>query len=188
MNSTSHNLGQTWPLNKDGNPEWSIRDFAAFFDITTRAVRFYEDKGLLSPRRQSGGRVFSPVDYLRLEKILRAKRLGFTLDDIKTVLDITDGHIQDRDELLRRKENLERVIKSLHRRRDDIDVLTRDMTDICDILSDTLDKIPNTAGLTTSGMSDLAGRYEAAFKDRLSFQGTSDATSYDLNTLSAKAS
>jgi len=179
---------QAWPLNKDGKPEWSIRDFAAFFEITTRAVRFYEDKGLLSPKRLSGGRVFSPVDYLRLEKILRAKRLGFTLDDIKTVLDIMDGHIQDRGELLRRKENLERVIKSLQRRRNDIDVLTRDMTDICDILSETVDKMPDTVGTAATGISDLAGRYEAAFKDRLSFQGTSDATSYDLNALAVKAS
>ena len=56
---------------------WRIAELAAHFDITTRAIRFYEDKGLISPARIGGHRVFNAVDKARLEKILRAKRIGF---------------------------------------------------------------------------------------------------------------
>lgn len=164
------NVQQT-PMRESDSQEWGIREFAAFFEITPRAVRFYEDKGLLSPRRENGGRIFTPVDYLRLEKILRAKRMGFTLDNIKEVLDVTDGHIRDRAELVQRKAEIERVIRSLHRRREDIDILSRDMKEICDIISENVEKLPES-----QNMFDLAGRYEAAFKDKLSFQGTADTT------------
>lgn len=158
--------------------EWGIREFAAFFNITTRAVRFYEDKGLLSPKRRNSGRIFTSVDYYRLENILRAKRLGFTLDNIKQVLDVTDGQIQDRDALLQRKDDIERTIASLHRRRKDIDILTKDMTEICQIISETVVNMPtrsqNSASGTSDEIFDLAARYEAAFKDKMSFQGTAD--------------
>ena len=102
---------------------WGIREFAKMFDVTPRTIRFYEDKGLLKPARNAGSRVFSAEDYVRFERIMRAKRIGFTLDDIKEVLEVTDGHVKDRVELLRRKKNFETVIKSLKRRREDIDCL-----------------------------------------------------------------
>lgn len=158
-----------WPLNKDGTAEWSIRDFAAFFDITPRAIRFYETKGLLAPKRRAGVRVFVPVDYMRLTKILRAKRLGFSLDDIKEVLDVTDGVVTDRSELLRRKANFETVIRNLKRRRKEIDVLTKDMSEICQIITESVAQMPDRNNIV-----DLAARYEAAFKNKMSFQGTSD--------------
>jgi len=96
---------------------WGIREFADMFDVTPRTIRFYEDKGLLTPARNAGARVFNAEDYVRFERIMRAKRIGFTLDDIKEVLDVTDGHITDRVELLRRKKNFEMVIRTLKRRR-----------------------------------------------------------------------
>jgi len=152
----------SWPLNKNGDPSWGIREFAGFFGITPRAVRFYEDKGLLSPERRGAMRIFTPRDYMRLTKILRAKRLGFTLDDIKEVLDVTDGLVHERAELLRRKSNFETVIRSLKRRREDIDILTKDMTEICDVISQTLDRTPDMGGIF-----DLADRYEATFRQTL---------------------
>jgi len=104
------------------------------FDVTPRTIRFYEDKGLLSPKRDKNTRVFGPLDYARFEKIIRAKRLGFTLDDIKEVFEVTDGHVTSRSELLRRKTNFETVIRGLQHRRKDIDSLSRDMTEICDVI------------------------------------------------------
>jgi len=139
--------------------KWSIREFAALFDITPRAIRFYEDKGLISPAREGGSRVFGAIDYFRFERILRAKRLGFTLDDIKEVLDVMDGNVTERSELIRRQGNFRRVIKSLSRRRQDIDVLTAEMSEICDLLDTHLAEIdPQSHGLA------FAADYDAVFR------------------------
>ncbi len=92
--------------------------------------------------------------------ILRAKRLGFTLDDIKVVLDVTDGRITDREELAQRSSNFKKVIKSLSRRKTDIDILTRDMNELCRIMDD---KLENTEANTE--VVQLANAYDAAFKD-----------------------
>jgi len=138
--------------------KWGIREFAKMFDVTPRTIRFYEDKGLLTPSRDAGARVFSQVDYLRFEKIMRGKRLGFTLDDIKEVFEVTDGHITDRVELLRRKGNFQHVIASLKRRREDIADLAQDMSDICDVIDTQIKNTPEG-----DGVFDLAKAYEAKF-------------------------
>ncbi len=141
---------------------WGTQEFAALFDITPRAVRFYEDKGLLAPSRIAGARVFCEADYARMEQILRAKRLGFTLDDIKAVMDVTDGLVTDQGELLVRKSNFEKVIGSLRRRRKDIDILTRDMTALCERIDDYVQNTP--AG---SGVFKYAQAYEAALSKHM---------------------
>jgi len=139
--------------------KWTVRTFAALFDVTPRAVRFYEDKGLISPKRESGHRVFGGVEYVRFERILRAKRLGFTLDDIKEVLEVTDGIVTDRVELMRRQKNFRRVISNLSRRRDDIDLMTTEMAEICDVMDEHLGQAdPKAHGLA------FAADYEAVFQ------------------------
>ncbi len=153
---------------------WGIREFAEIFDVTPRTIRFYEDKGLLAPARNAGGRVFDAEDYLRFERIMRAKRIGFTLDDIKEVLEVTDGHIKDRVELLRRKKNFETVIRSLKRRREDIDVISKNMSEICSIISQNVENAPDS-----DGVFDLATAYEAKFKQTL-------ADDYSAETLDLK--
>ena len=64
------------------NETFSIRDLADEFDITTRTIRFYEDKGLVLPTRQGQRRIYHKRDRARLKLILRGKRLGFSLDEI----------------------------------------------------------------------------------------------------------
>lgn len=61
---------------------YSIRDLADEFDITTRTIRFYEDKGLMSPVRDGQRRIYDKRDRARLKLILRGKRLGFSLEEI----------------------------------------------------------------------------------------------------------
>ena len=143
-------------------PQWGIREFAHMFDVTTRTIRFYEDKGLLSPDRQAGARIFGAEDYVRFERIMRAKRIGFTLDDIKEVMEVTDGHITDRVELLRRKKNFETVIRSLKRRREDIDVISKNMTEICAVIAQNVENAPDS-----DGVFDLAAAYDAKFKQTM---------------------
>ncbi len=75
---------------------YSIGDLAGELGISPRAIRFYEDQGLLAPRRIGGNRVYSARDRARLQLILRGKRLGFALADVKELLDLYDV---DRDHL-----------------------------------------------------------------------------------------
>lgn len=140
------------------NQTWSIKSFAEIFDVTPRTIRFYEDKGLLSPKRANGSRVFNANDRIRFVKIMRGKRLGFTLDDIKEVLDVTDGQVTDHTELLRRRKNFEAVINSLQRRRDDVDILAKDMAEICDVIDSYIEETPHK-----DSVFDLAEAYEAKF-------------------------
>ncbi len=69
---------------------WSITQLAAEFDTTLRTIRFYEDRGLLRPERQGRSRVFHDRDRVRLQLILRGRRLGFTLDETAQILDMYD--------------------------------------------------------------------------------------------------
>ncbi len=73
---------------------YSISDLAKEFDLTTRAIRFYEDMGLLSPKREGVGgrsRVYSARDRTRLKLTLRAKRLGLSLTAAKDIIDLYDS-------------------------------------------------------------------------------------------------
>jgi DNA-binding transcriptional MerR regulator len=73
---------------------YTISDLAKEFDLTTRAIRFYEDMGLLSPQREGVGgrsRVYSARDRTRLKLTLRAKRLGLSLTEAKDIIDLYDS-------------------------------------------------------------------------------------------------
>lgn len=73
---------------------YTITDLAKEFDLTTRAIRFYEDMGLLSPQRQGEGgrsRIYSARDRTRLKLTLRAKRLGLSLTEAKEIIDLYDS-------------------------------------------------------------------------------------------------
>lgn len=75
-------------------PTYTISDLAREFDLTTRAMRFYEDMGLLRPERVGPGgrsRVYSPRDRTRLKLTLRAKRLGLSLTQAKEIIDLYDS-------------------------------------------------------------------------------------------------
>lgn len=73
---------------------YTIRDLAKEFDLTTRAIRFYEDMGLLQPKREGPGgrnRVYTARDRTRLKLTLRAKRLGLSLTEAKDLIDMYDS-------------------------------------------------------------------------------------------------
>lgn len=67
---------------------YTISELAREFEVTPRALRFYEDKGLLTPRREGLNRVYSHSDRGRLQMILRGKRVGLSLIEIKEILDL----------------------------------------------------------------------------------------------------
>ncbi len=69
---------------------YGIGTLAREFDVTTRTIRFYEDKGLIAPARQGQRRVYSGRDRVRLRLIMRGKRLGFSLEEVREMIDLYD--------------------------------------------------------------------------------------------------
>jgi DNA-binding transcriptional MerR regulator len=69
---------------------YTITDLAGEFDVTPRALRFYEDEGLIEPQRKGLSRIYSKRDRARLAWILRAKRVGFSLAEIREMIDLYD--------------------------------------------------------------------------------------------------
>ena len=83
----------------------TITELADTLGVTARAIRFYEDKGLISPARAGATRVYTKRELARMQLILRGKRLGFSLRDIKQFLDLYDHdptHVEQRRQLLAR--------------------------------------------------------------------------------------
>ena len=118
---------------------YTIGDLAREFGVTLRALRFYEDKGLLSPRRQGLNRLYSRRDRARLKLVLLGKRMGFSLVEIRELLDLYDAKggkmkqlrvaldkFESQLELLREQQrDIERAIEELTRVRDETGTLLR---------------------------------------------------------------
>jgi DNA-binding transcriptional MerR regulator len=101
--------------------EFSISDLAREFDITPRAIRFYEDQGLLAPRREGQRRIYTPRDRTRLKLTLRGKRLGLTLSEIRELIDMYEPGRDERPQLERFLAVLEAHTASLVQQRADIE-------------------------------------------------------------------
>ncbi|SEJ05773.1 DNA-binding transcriptional regulator, MerR family [Pseudomonas linyingensis] len=69
---------------------YSISDLAQELDVTTRTIRFYEEQGMLTPQRRGQERIYSPKDRVALKLILRGKRLGLSLAECKTLIELYD--------------------------------------------------------------------------------------------------
>lgn len=109
---------------------YSIGDLSSELALSHRAIRFYEDHGLLAPQRIGGQRVYGARDRARLELILRGKRLGFALADIKELLDLYDA---DPDHLEQMRATLARGrarIAELERQREEIGLTLQELRQI----------------------------------------------------------
>ena len=101
--------------------EFSISELATEFDVTPRAIRFYEDHGLLAPKRAGQRRIYSPRDRTRLKLTLRGKRLGLTLSEIRELIDMYEPGRDERPQLERFLAVLESHRTSLMQQRLDIE-------------------------------------------------------------------
>ncbi len=100
---------------------WSIGELAGEFDTTLRTIRFYEDCGLLSPERRGQTRIFHERDRVRLQLVLRGKRLGFTLEEIAQVVDMYDETPGERGQLEFLIVDIEARRAALRQKRHDLD-------------------------------------------------------------------
>lgn len=99
---------------------YKISDLAKEFGVTTRTIRFYEEKGLLTPQRDGSRRIYSPADRTRLRLILRGKRLGLSLEESAEIIRMygTPGN---------NRRQLETLLRRIRERREDLLRQQRDL-------------------------------------------------------------
>lgn len=123
-------------VDADSRDLFSIADLASEFGISTRAIRFYETKGLITPERVGATRIFRRRDRARLILILRGKRLGFSLRDISDYLSLYDANRTQQVHLL--AEKVDERIALLERQRDDLDTTIGELREIKRLAEDRL--------------------------------------------------
>jgi DNA-binding transcriptional MerR regulator len=112
-------------------PTYTITELAREFDVTPRAIRFYEDQGLLSPKREGAGgrtRVYGARERTRLKLTLRGKRLGLSLSEIKALVDMYESPKDTEAQLKRFLAVLAQHRETLERQREDLEVTLDEIT------------------------------------------------------------
>ena len=108
--------------------EYSISDLASEFDITTRAIRFYDERGLLSSGRRSGVRTYTPAERVKLKLILRGKRLGFSLDESRDIINMYDPGSENSKQLQFLLDKIQEKREQLESKRREINHMLKDLT------------------------------------------------------------
>jgi DNA-binding transcriptional MerR regulator len=109
---------------------WTIAEVAERFGVTHRTVRFYEDQGLIRPERRGTQRLFHPRDRVRLALVLRGKRLGFDLAEIRKIVDMYEQEPGEVGQLRYLLDQIAHRRAELEQRRRDIEVTLAELDDV----------------------------------------------------------
>ena len=108
---------------------YSISELAKEFDVTTRAIRLYEESGLLAPERDGNRRIYHEKDRVRLRLTLRGKRIGFTLAEVKDMFDLYDSKPIDgeKKQILYLLDIMEQRLETLKLQREELELAVVDI-------------------------------------------------------------
>ena len=121
----------------------SIGDLAQELGISSRTIRYYEERGLIKPQRTNGGqRIYTRKERGRLKLILRSKVAGFDLEEVKQVLEIYDAHPNETGQRIQAR----KLIEMTHRRLNEINQKLTELTELQDLLIGQLDVLHQMAG------------------------------------------
>ncbi len=129
---------QVGEMDKNSNKLYSVTELANEFDITPRAIRFYESKGLLSPQRAGSTRVYTYRDRARLMIILRGKRMGFSLGHIKNYLELYDVDRSRTEQLKQLLVGVREKIQEIEAQKKDLEMT---MEELKSVETETLDSM-----------------------------------------------
>ncbi len=106
---------------QSGGQLYRIGDLAEEFDLTLRALRFYEDKGLLNPRRAGVTRLYDYNDHTRLRLILFGRRIGFTLSEMGQLINVWENETRDAVEVEKLRKRFKKKLIELEKKKDEVD-------------------------------------------------------------------
>lgn len=125
-----------------GNESFSISDLADELDISTRTIRFYEEKGLISPRRTKGNhRIYNRRDRARLRLILRGKRLGYSLDEIAEMIGMADFDMDEEKQLIKALQYGKIKLKEINSRMEELQILKQELLAVQEKIENRLDDL-----------------------------------------------
>ncbi len=116
--------------NREGNSKntYTISELADELEISPSSIRFYEDKGLINPRRTAGNqRVYLKKHRARLKMILRGKRFGFSLDEIGEMIGMENMQMNEIEQINRSQMFFDKKIEEIHDRRAELDFMEKDL-------------------------------------------------------------
>jgi len=117
--------------NPKENEMFSISDLADELDISTRAIRFYEEKKLILPMRTKGNhRVYSRRDRARLKLILRGKRLGYSLEEISEMIGLANINMDEEQQLKKTLSYGQKKLKEINQKMEELQILKEDLLSI----------------------------------------------------------
>ena len=127
------------------NGAYIISDLAAEFDISPRTIRFYEEKGLISPRRTKGNqRIYGKRDRARLKLILRGKRFGYSLNEIAEMIGMTDLNMSEVEQIEKSLDYAKKKLAEIRDRIKDLELLEEDLLSVKAKLDKRLDQLKNS--------------------------------------------
>ena len=123
---------------------YTISELAKEFGVTTRTMRFYEEKGLISPRREGQKRLYSSADRVRIKLILRGKRIGMSLTECVEVIDMYDPEHNNAEQLYSLINKVQSRRQLLKQQKQDIDDMLTGLTEVQNLCENALNSIENS--------------------------------------------
>lgn len=143
MTMTFNQAGEAAPVNDDGvsgtHEDYTrIGEMAKMFSVTLRTLRFYEDKGLLSPKRDGSTRLYTRRDRARLKLILLGRKVGFSLRDVKQIMDLYDPKGANTKQLRLMLDKSDKQLGRLKKQRTALDEAISELSDLMEIVRNML--------------------------------------------------